>query len=69
MLLRSHGAHSFPDSNALGRGEQAQWLYTVRFDAAELWGPDTTAASVCVDCWEAYLEHSDAHVPRSTSHL
>jgi len=31
-------------------------LYTVRFDAKELWGPDTTAGSVCVDCWEPYLE-------------
>lgn len=30
------GAHVFPDSNALGQGEQPQWLYTVRFDAAEL---------------------------------
>jgi nitrile hydratase len=28
----------------------------VRFDAVELWGKDTTASSVCADCWEPYLE-------------
>lgn len=51
-----HGAHVFPDARAAGLGEQPQWLYTVRFDARELWGADTTASSVCVDCWEPYLE-------------
>ena len=66
-IIALHGAHSFPDTNALGRGEQPQWLYTVRFDAAELWGPDTTAASVCVDCWEAYLEHREASPSASSS--
>ena len=51
-----HGAHVFPDANALGHGEEPHWLYSVRFDATELWGPDTTAAAVYVDCWEPYLE-------------
>jgi nitrile hydratase len=55
-VVARHGAHVFPDTNAIGQGEQPQWLYTVRFDAAELWGEDTTASSVCVDCWEPYLE-------------
>ena len=27
------GFHVFPDSNAHGRGEAPQWLYTVVFDA------------------------------------
>jgi nitrile hydratase beta subunit len=61
-IIHVHGAHSFPDSNAIGLGEQPQWLYTVRFDATELWGRDTTAASVCVDCWEPYLEHPRAEI-------
>lgn len=60
-IVAVHGAHVFPDANALGLGEQPQWLYTVRFDGAELWGGDTTAASVCVDCWEPYLEPPSAH--------
>lgn len=54
-VVAVHGAHVFPDSSARGLGEDPQWLYTVRFQARELWGPDTTAASVCVDCWEPYL--------------
>jgi nitrile hydratase beta subunit len=59
-ILAVHGAHVFPDTNAFGLGEQPQWLYTVCFDASELWGTDTTAASVCVDCWEPYLVDPDA---------
>jgi nitrile hydratase subunit beta len=59
-IIAVHGAHVFPDTNALGLGEQPQWLYTVRFDAYELWGTDTTAASICVDCWEPYLDHPNA---------
>lgn len=52
-----HGAHVLPDANAHGAGEQPDWLYTVAFDAAELWGPDAEpASSVSIDAWEAYLE-------------
>jgi nitrile hydratase subunit beta len=58
-VIAVHGPHVFPDTNAIGLGEQPQWLYTVRFDASELWGKDTTAASVCVDCWEPYLDYPD----------
>ena len=56
-VVLTHGAHVFADTHAAGQGEQPQWLYTVRFDARELWGPDTTASSVNVDCWEPYLEN------------
>jgi nitrile hydratase len=55
-VVALHGAHVFPDTHARGEGEQPCWLYTVRFDAHALWGPDTTASSVSVDCWEPYLE-------------
>src|SRR5258708_25031511 len=60
VIIAVHGAHVFPDTNAIGQGEQPQWLYTVRFAASDLWGTDTTAASVCVDCWEPYLDHPNA---------
>lgn len=56
QVVAQHGPHVFPDTNAIGLGEQPQWLYTVCFDAVELWGRDTTASSICVDCWEPYLE-------------
>lgn len=52
-----HGVHVFPDSNAKGQGEQPQWLYTVRFAATELWGPDGDPhQSVSVDAWDSYLD-------------
>jgi nitrile hydratase subunit beta len=49
------GVFVFPDAAALGDHAAAQWLYTVQFAAEELWGKDTTADTVCVDCWESYL--------------
>jgi nitrile hydratase len=55
-ITHLHGAHVFPDANVRGQGEAPQWLYTVRFEASELWGADTTATAVHVDCWEPYLE-------------
>ena len=54
-IVAVHGMHVFPDSNAHGRGEDPQWLYTVRFGARELWGKDTRD-EVCIDLWEPYLE-------------
>jgi nitrile hydratase len=58
-VIAVRGQHVFPDTNAIGLGEQPQWLYTVRFDGSELWGKDTSAASVYVDCWESYLDYPD----------
>ncbi|MGY6273849.1 nitrile hydratase subunit beta [Achromobacter denitrificans] len=55
VVVAVHGVHVFPDKNATGDGEQPDWLYTVRFDARELWGEDSTASAVHVDCWEPYL--------------
>lgn len=51
-----HGVHVFPDTNAHGGGEHPQWLYSVRFAAHDLWGPDTTASDIFVDLWEPYLD-------------
>ena len=54
-----HGCHVFPDSSALGAGENPQWLYAVRFSGRELWGADADpTAQVSVDAWEAYLERA-----------
>ena len=56
-IERVLGCHVFPDSNALGAGENPQWLYTVAFDARELWGPQgDPTVKVSVDAWEPYLE-------------
>lgn len=56
-----HGCHVFPDTNAMGQGEQPHWLYTVTFDGKDLW-PDVAdqRSRVSVDAWEPYLEPADA---------
>jgi nitrile hydratase len=52
-----HGCHMFPDSVAVDRGDDPQWLYTVVFPAQELWGPDADPTSkVSIDAFEPYLE-------------
>ena len=38
VIERVRGCHVFPDSRAIGDGEDPQWLYTVVFDGRELWG-------------------------------
>lgn len=58
VVERLHGSHIFPDSVASGKGEDPQWLYTVRFDAQELWGADTDPKlKVSIEAFEPYLEH------------
>jgi nitrile hydratase beta subunit len=57
VIERVLGAHVFADSHARGLGEDPQWLYTVVFDAAELWGSEATLGhSVSFDAWQPYLE-------------
>jgi len=57
VIARVIGFHVFPDSNAIGAGEDPHWLYAVRFDGRELWGPQgDPRSSVSIDAWEPYLE-------------
>ena len=50
-----HGAHVFPDWSAEGK-EVHQHLYSVVFDAAELWPEASNRRDrVYLDLWEAYL--------------
>jgi nitrile hydratase len=50
-----HGTHVFPDSSAHGKGDDPQWLFTVRFSARELWGKESHD-HIHIDLWEPYLE-------------
>ncbi len=56
-ILRLHGNHVLPDSNAHGLGEAPEPLYAVRFHARMLWShaehPDD---EVVLDMWQSYLE-------------
>jgi nitrile hydratase subunit beta len=56
-VVAVHGAHVLPDANSRGDGEAPQWLYTVRFDGRELWGPDADPGlTVTIEAWEGYLD-------------
>lgn len=53
-VRKHYGSFHLPDAMAEGR-DVAEPCYSVRFDATELWGPDTSADTVCIDLWESYL--------------
>jgi nitrile hydratase len=56
-VVMRHGMHAFADARAASGDEAPQWLYTVEFDAVELWGPQADPRDrVGVDAWESYLE-------------
>ncbi|HEX3504497.1 MAG TPA: nitrile hydratase subunit beta [Xanthobacteraceae bacterium] len=51
------GCHVYPDTVAIGQGENPQWLYTVLFGGRELWGDDTDPAlKISIEAFEPYLE-------------
>lgn len=57
VIHRYDGVHVFPDTHAHGLGEAPQPLYSVRFEAGELWAEAAEArAPVYIDLWESYLE-------------
>jgi nitrile hydratase len=59
VIERVHGTHVFPDSVAHGKGDDPQWLYTVRFEGRDLWGADSDPTlKVSVEAFEPYLEPS-----------
>jgi nitrile hydratase len=58
-IERLHGAHVFPDTHARDLGEQPEWLYTVVFEAADLWGDAAPGQRVSIDAWESYLSPAD----------
>ena len=59
-IARHHGYHDLADDMARGvRTSEA--LYSVKFDAAELWGESAEGrGSVYIDLWDSYLEPARA---------
>jgi nitrile hydratase len=50
------GCHVFPDTAAVGGGENPQWLYAVVFTARELWGEEADPSiKVSIEAFEPYL--------------
>ncbi|MGH7029939.1 MAG: nitrile hydratase subunit beta [Stellaceae bacterium] len=57
MVEAVRGCHVFPDTAALGQGDNPQWLYAVVFPARELWGEDADPAiKVSIEAFEPYLD-------------
>lgn len=55
-IVRLHGTHILPDSNAHGFGEAPEPLYAVAFAASELWAhPEHPRDEVVLDLWQSYL--------------
>lgn len=58
VIASDHGTFIFPDSHANGI-KQAQQLYSVRFEAADVWGENASwqqLDAIFVDLFESYLE-------------
>jgi nitrile hydratase len=56
-IARDHGVFIFPDTHAAGLGPKPQHLYSVRFEARELWGPEASPRdAVYLDLWDDYLD-------------
>ncbi|MDE0533733.1 MAG: nitrile hydratase subunit beta [Albidovulum sp.] len=60
-VVRCHGSHVLPDSNAHFRGEAPEPLYAVSFESSELWGNSNSSSNdeIVLDLWESYLIPTD----------
>ena len=60
VITRDHGVWALQDTNAAGDAiGTPQHVYTVRFTARELWGPEASARdTIFIDAWESYLERA-----------
>jgi nitrile hydratase len=59
VIERDHGVFIFADTNAMHRDRKPQHLYSVRFAARELWGPEAGARdAVYADLWDDHLDRA-----------
>ena len=57
VIQAQHGGFAFADTRAHSAGEKPQRVYSVRFSARELWGPQASAAdAVYIDLWDDYID-------------
>ena len=56
-IIKRHGVHVLPNTNAHFLGEHPENLYAVEFKASILWERNSQSSdTMVVDCWESYLE-------------
>jgi nitrile hydratase len=52
-----HGVFAYPDTSAHGLGHKPQHVYSVRFTAQELWGPQASDRNTLyIDLWDDYMD-------------
>ena len=56
VVVRVDGIESVPDIEAHGAARRHEPTYSVKFDAADLWGDGQRGVSVHADLWDSYLE-------------
>jgi nitrile hydratase len=57
VVERDYGVWVFPDTHAAGQGKKPQHVYSVRFTARELWGPQASPRDrIYIDLWDDYLD-------------
>lgn len=62
VVHQVRGAYVLPDKNAMGQGAHAEHVYSIRFEARDLWGREASARdAVYIDLWESYLEEGPEH--------
>lgn len=59
VVARVHDAFANPDRHRRGEGAHPEHVYSVRFEAAELW-PGEGDGAVYLDLWESTLEPREA---------
>jgi nitrile hydratase subunit beta len=65
VVDRDHGVFIYADAHAATGEKVPQRCYSVRFEAATLWGPDARGRdAVYIDLFEPYLEPAEAEEPR-----
>jgi len=55
-VIKHHGGWVLPDTNAHGKGEHPQHLYTIAFQASDLWDDGEQGVQVSLDLFESYLQ-------------
>lgn len=57
VVAQDQGVFIFPDTSAHDAGEKPQHVYSVRFAARALWGPQASVRDVLyLDLWDEYLD-------------
>jgi nitrile hydratase beta subunit len=56
VVVKRHGLFSLPDIEAHAPRRVQEEVYTVRFDAGEVWRDGQTGVALHADLWDSYLE-------------